>query len=104
MRFGITLILVIALFTLMYPAPLAQARDGRDAIVADAHDDNLVVPGERVGWMKIGMKFDNVTKRLGNDYKPAGTSPSCTDMYFPKYQLTFSLSGNKEIVRGGRGS
>jgi len=98
MRAAITLLIVIAMFTVVFSVTAAKASGGNEMIVAEAHEDNVVVPGERVGWMKLGMKFDNVTKRLGNDYKTAGSNPS--DLMFPKYQLTFSLSGNKETVQG----
>jgi hypothetical protein len=98
MRTATALLVIIAIFTLMLSVTAAKACYGKDGIVAEAHEDNVVVPGERVGWMKLGMKFDNVTKRLGNDYKVAGSNQS--DLVFPKYQLTFSLSGNKDTIQG----
>ncbi len=95
MRLTIVMLIVIILSALISPFCTLQTHSRQAIGVADAQEDSLVVPGDRVGWMKIGMKFSDITKRLGNDYKTAGSNSS--DLVFPKYQLTVSLSSGDTV-------
>ncbi len=56
--------------------------------VGFAWSDQLIVPGQRIGDIKLGMKMDEVTKILGNpDKDPAKTEDGMLEYQFMKNHL-----------------
>lgn len=56
--------------------------------VGFAEADQLIVPGQRIGDIKLGMKMDEVTRILGNpDKDPSHTEDGLLEYHFMKSHL-----------------
>jgi len=66
-------------------------------IAAGGADDNLIVPGMRIGWMKLGVNFDNYVKSLG-----AGKYEVMNECFlfcsFERYQVFFLIDREKHHI------
>jgi len=67
------------------------------AAPAFAQDDSLIVPGQRVGWMKVGMDFGIVQKAFGDSPCKTGQANDMTVYSYDVQKFQFYVKNNKVV-------
>jgi hypothetical protein len=60
-------------------------------------NDHLIIPGQRIGWMHIGMNFDRILQSFGYDYEK--TENEYFYIYeYQKYMLEFVIDKSDNTI------
>jgi len=63
-----------------------------------AASDTLIVPGERVGWMTVGMDYGAVTKAFAGANCRKDRSGDLDAYHYEKFKFTFLVNQANQVV------